>query len=414
MARPSDRLGTKQVEKLVKAGNRGMWNDGRGLYLKVNGPNSASWIFRYAAGGSPKDMGLGSVADVPLAKARELRDAQRRLRVDGIDPIGHRRVQRAARLVADAKAMTFAQCAAAYVASHEAGWGNATHRKQWTNTLAQYVYPVIGGLPVAAIDTALVMRAIEPIWKTVPETASRVRGRIEAVLDWARVRGYREAENPARWRGHLDHLLPARAKMQRVEHFAALPYTEIGTFMEALRSETSTAARALEFTILTAARTKAVLGATWSEIDFAARVWTIPASRMKAGLEHRIPLSAAALAVLAHMHALRVSEYVFPGQRGHLSQLTMLRLLRSMGRGNITVHGFRSTFRDWASELTGFPREVAEMALAHTIPSAVEAAYRRGDLFEKRRHLMEAWAQYCAQPAGDTGKVLPLKAVAHV
>jgi integrase len=416
MARESDRLGTKQVEKLVKAGRRGMFNDGRGLYLKVNGPSSASWIFRYAAGGKPKDMGLGSVADVPLALARELRDAQRRLRVVGTDPIAHRRDQRASRLVADAKVMTFAQCADAYIASHEAGWGNATHRKQWVNTLAQYVYPAIGALPVAAIDTALVMRAIEPIWKTIPETASRVRGRIESILDWARVRGYRTGENPARWRGHLDHLLPARTKLHKVEHFAALAYPEIGTFMASLRLETSTAARALELTILTASRTAAALGARWDEIDLAAKVWTIPAKRMKSRIEHRVPLAPAAIAVLEQMQAQRCNEFVFPGQRGHhISQLVMLRLLRSMGRDNITVHGFRSTFRDWCSETTNFPRDVAEMALAHTIPSAVEAAYRRGDLFEKRRKLMESWATFCAKPVGE-GKVLPLhtaKAAAH-
>jgi integrase len=415
MARPSDRLGTKQIEKLVKAGKPGMFNDGRGLYLRVSGPDAASWVFRYAAASKPKDMGLGSVADVGLAKARELRDAQRRLRVDGIDPIENRRVQRDAQRVADAKAMTFAQCAVAYIASHEAGWGNATHRNQWVNTLTRYVYPTLGGLPVAAIDTALVMRVIEPIWRQIPETASRVRGRVEAVLDWAKVRGYRAGENPARWRGHLDHLLPARAKMQKVEHFAALPYAEIGAFMAELRLESAPAARALEFTILTATRTGAVFTATWSEIDFAAKVWVIPPTHMKAGIEHRVPLSGAALAVLEQAQALRVNEYVFPGgQRGHLSHLMMMRQLRGMGHGNITVHGFRSTFRDWAAELTNFPREVAEMALAHSISSAVEAAYRRGDLFEKRRHLMDAWGQYCAKPAVGDAKVVSLHAAKQV
>jgi integrase len=273
-----------------------------------------------------------------------------------------------------------------------------------------YVYPVFGELSVAAIDIGLVMKVIEPLWKAKTETGSRVRGRIESILDWARVRGFRSGENPARWRGHLDHLLPARSKLRRVKHFAALPYAEIGGFMAALRQQTSMGARALEFTILAAARTGEIIGATWDEIDLAARTWTIPGSRMKGGKEHKVPLSAAATAVLKDMAAIRHSEFVFPGARGGrpLSAMAMAMSLRRMRRDDLTTHGFRSTFRDWASERTSFPREVAEMALAHAIPSAVEAAYRRGDLFEKRRRLMEAWADFCTNPPAGR-KVLSMR-----
>jgi integrase len=249
---------------------------------------------------------------------------------------------------------------------------------------------------VQAIDLALVMKALEPIWTIKSETASRLRGRIEAVLDWAKVRGYRSGENPARWRGHLDKLLPARAKIQKVEHHPALPYREIGTFMEKLRGQDGIAARALEVLILTAARTGEIIGGQWDEIDLQEEVWVIPEARMKAGREHRVPLSGAALAVLEQMDAIREGDFVFPGgKKGKpLSNMAMLALLKRMGRDDLTVHGFRSTFRDWAAERTDFPREVVEMALAHTIENKVEAAYRRGDLFQKRRKLMEAWGDF--------------------
>ena len=295
--------------------------------------------------------------------------------------------------------MTFDGCAKAYIAAHEAAWRNPKHRQQWTNTLATYVSPVIGQLPVAAVDTGLVLKVVEPIWSKKPETASRVRGRIEVVLDWAKVRGYRDGENPARWRGHLDHLLPAKSKVRKVEHHAALPYAQVGAFMVGLREQPGIGARALEFLILTATRTGETLGAIWNEVDIAARLWTIPAARMKAGKDHRVPLSDAALTVLKQMHAIRHSDYVFPGGRDRrpLSEMALLMLLRRMERGNVTAHGFRSTFRDWAAERTSSPREVAEAALAHAIPDAVEAAYRRGDLFDKRRKLMAAWAEYCAK-----------------
>jgi integrase len=266
---------------------------------------------------------------------------------------------------------------------------------------------------VQAIDVGLVMKAIEPIWTAKPETASRVRGRIESVLDWAAARGYRTGENPARWRGHLDHLLPARSKVRRVEHHAALPYAELGEFMVKLRQQNGVAARALEFAVLSAARSGEVIGATWAEIDFDARLWTIPGLRMKAGKEHRVPLSDAAVAILEERAARRQSDFVFPGERAGrpLSNMSLLMLLRRMGRGDLTTHGFRSTFSDWSAEQTNFPSEVREMALAHVVGDKVEAAYRRGDLFQKRRQLAAAWARY-ATSAQANGLVVPLRAAA--
>jgi integrase len=295
------------------------------------------------------------------------------------------------------------------MASHEDAWRNSVHRNQWRRSLATYAYPALGDLPVAAIDTGLVMKIIEPLWKSKTETASRVRARIEGVLDWAKVRGFRAGENPARWRGHLDHLLPARSRVKRVKHFAAMPYAEIGSFIADLREQTHLGARALEFTILTAARTEQTLGATWNEIDLGAKIWTIPAERMKGGREHKVPLSAPAVALLKDMAVIRRSGFVFPGSReGPIYGRAMAMALRRQTRDDITVHGFRSTFRDWAAERTTFAREVAEMALAHAIPNAVEAAYRRGDLFDKRRKLMDAWAAHCAKVETDAGKVVEL------
>lgn len=306
--------------------------------------------------------------------------------------------------------MTFDACAAAYIGAHETGWRNAKHRDQWRNTLSTYANPVFGSRPVQAIDVGLVMKALEPIWQTKPETASRLRGRIEAVLDWATVRGYRQGDNPARWRGHLDKLLPARNKIRSVEHHAALPYDETAEFLAMLRSQEGIGARALEFLILTAARTGEVIGAQRDEIDLDEKVWIVPAARMKAGREHRVPLSPAAVAVLERMKESCEGDFVFPGGRRNkpLSNMALLAVLRRMGRGDLTAHGFRSTFRDWAAERTNFPREVAEAALAHTVGDKVEAAYRRGDLFDKRRQLMEAWARFSA--IGKAPEVVPLTA----
>ena len=342
-------------------------------------------------------MGLGPVDVIPLAEARKRAAEYRRLRHDGIDPIEARRSQRDQKKLEAAKSMTFDACAAAYMEAHRPGWRNGKHRDQWRNTLTSYASPVFGSLPVQAVDVALVMKALEAIWQSKPETASRLRGRIEAVLDWATVRGYRRGENPARWRGHLDKLLPPRAKIQKVEHHRALPYNDIADFTAALRDQQGIAAHALEFLILTAARTGEIIGARWDEFNLDDRIWVIPGARMKAGREHRVPLSAPALDVLRKMQEIRESEFVFPGgKKGKpLSNMAMLELLKRMGRNDLTAHGFRSTFRDWAAERSNFPREVVEMALAHTIENKVEAAYRRGDLFQKRRQLIEAWARFC-------------------
>jgi integrase len=394
MARASNRLSAVEVKNATE---KGMYHDGGGLYLQVSAGGAKSWIFRFMLDGRAREMGLGPVRAIALAEARKRAGECRRLRLDGIDPIEARSTQRDQKKLEAAKAMTFDACAAAYIDAHKTGWQNAKHREQWRSTLNTYASPVFGSLPVQAIDVGLLMKALEPIWQTKPETASRLRGRIEAVLDWATVRGYRKGENPARWRGHLDKLLPAPSKVRRVEHHAALPYDELADFSLALRSQEGIAARALEFLILTAARTGEVIGARWDEVDLEEKIWVVPAARMKAGREHRVPLSAAAVAVLEEMKQIRESEFVFPGgKKGKpLSNMAMLAVLKRMDRGELTAHGFRSSFRDWAAERTHFPREVAEMALAHTVGDKVEAAYRRGDLFQKRRQIMEAWARFC-------------------
>ena len=394
MASRSNRLSAVEVKGINR---KGMYHDGAGLYLQVSTRGAKSWIYRFMLNGRPREMGLGPLTALSLAAARKRAAKCRELRLDGIDPIEARKEQRDQRRLEAARAMTFDMCAAAYVDAHKAGWKNSKHAKQWPRTLATYAGPVFGSLPVQAIDVALVMKSLEPIWRSKPETASRLRGRIEAVLDWATVRGYRRGENPARWRGHLDKLLPARSKIRKVEHHPALPYAEIAEFIKALRDQEGVAARALEFLILTAARSGEVIGAQWDEVDLEEGVWIVPGTRMKAGREHRVPLSGAALAILEQSRQMRESEFVFPGsKRGKpLSDMSMLAMLKRMGRDDLTAHGFRSTFRDWAAERTNFPREVVEMALAHTIESKVEAAYRRGDLFQKRRQLMEGWARFC-------------------
>jgi len=405
------RTGNLTALKADKVKASGYYGDGGGLFLQVSKYGSKSWVFRFKANGRLREMGLGSLDTYGLAEARERARDCRKLRDEGKDPIEERRVARVAEKLDAAKAMTFEACVAAYIAAHRAGWRNGKHRDQWSSTLATYVNPIFGALPVQAIDTTLVMKAVEPIWNEKPETASRVRGRIEAILDWATARGFRAGENPARWRGHLDKLLPKKTKVRRIEHHAALPYREIAAFVAELRSQEGIAARALEFAILTAARTGEVIGALWGELDLADRLWTIPAERMKADKEHRVPLSDAAIAILEDLQRVRQGDYVFPGGRAGrpISNMAMTMTLRRMGRGELTVHGFRSSFRDWAAERTGFPAEVAEMALAHAVSDKVEAAYRRGDLFQKRRQLMDAWARYCATPA-PAGKVVSFAA----
>ena len=405
------RTGKLTALKADKVKASGYYGDGGGLFLQVSRYGTKSWVFRFKANGRLREMGLGSLDTYSLAEARERARNCRKLRDEGKDPIEERNAARLAVKLEATKAITFEQCAERYIAAHRAGWRNGKHRDQWSSTLETYVNPIIGALPVQAIDTTLVMKAVEPIWNEKPETASRVRGRIEAILDWATARGFRAGENPARWRGHLDKLLPKKTKVRRIEHHAALPYREIAAFVAELRSQEGIAARALEFAILTAARTGEVIGALWGELDLADRLWTIPAERMKADKEHRVPLSDAAIAILEDLQRTRHGDYVFPGGRAGrpISNMAMTMTLRRMGRGELTVHGFRSSFRDWAAERTGFPAEVAEMALAHAVSDKVEAAYRRGDLFQKRRQLMDAWARYCATPA-PAGKVVSFAA----
>ena len=405
----------------VRTAAPGRYGDGAGLYLLVRSPEARFWLFRYTLGGKMREMGLGpasGAAAVSLAevrvKARRFHDAVR----EGRDPLGERSAAEAAAKAAAHRAevlgKTFREVADLYVAAHEAGWRNAKHRQQWANTLTSYAFPHMGNLPVAEVDTAHTMAALEPIWHGKPETASRLRGRIESVLDYAKARGWRTGENPARWRGHLDNLLPARGKVSRVEHHAALPWGEIGAFMVALRGQEGLAARALELTISTAARTSEALNARWSEFDLDQGVWTVPPERMKAGREHRVPLTPAAVTLLRSLLPLREplrGDWVFPGMRDArpLSNMAMLMLLRRMGRADLTAHGFRSTFRDWAAE-TGQPADIAEAALAHTLGNKVQAAYQRGDLLTRRRKLMDDWAEFCDR-APATDKVVPLRAV---
>jgi integrase len=365
----------------------GLYPDGAGLYLQVTETGTQSWILKFMLRGRSRQMGLGPTSLISLAEARRRRDDARRLLLDGIDPIEERRSVRAAKHIDTAKAVTFKEAAISYIRVKEPEWRNSRHARQWPETLSAYVYPVIGELPVGTVDTGLVLKVLEPIWIAKPETASRIRGRIESILDWARVRGYRGGENPARWRGHLDHLLPARSKVQRVKHHPALPYAEIGAFMAALHRQDTVGARALEFLILTAGRSGEVLGARWDEIDLANKLWIVPADRMKARKEHRVPLSNAAMAVLEQMQQIEDDEgLVFHDVRNGrpTSSGVFFHLLRRcMGRADLTAHGFRSTFRDWAAERTNFPSEVVEMALAHAVGNKVEAAYRRSDFIRQ-------------------------------
>lgn len=403
----------------VKSAKPGRYSDGEGLQLLVKESGARTWVYRFMLAGRTRDVGLGPAGGpsaVSLAKARE-EAGKLRLKVKaGVDPLAERErgaAQEAAEAQAKAiAAVSFRAASESYIAAHEASWRNPKHRAQWRSTLATYAYPKVGDLPVAEIGTAEVMAVLEPIWKDKPETASRVRGRIESVLDAAKVKGLRSGENPARWRGHLNQVLPKRAKHTRGHH-AAMAYAEVPTFMAQLREREALAARALEFTVLTAARSGETLGATWDEIDLAGAIWTVPAARMKASKEHRVPLSGRAVELLNEVLPLNAraqgSAPLFPAHTGRfLSIMAMAMLMRRMGRTE-TVHGFRSAFRDWAAESTSFPHEVCEMALAHAIGNKAEAAYRRGDLFDKRRKLMEAWSAYSASDGAARTTVLPIR-----
>lgn len=410
----------------VKNAKAGRHADGDGLYLLVKKTGARSWVYRFMLEGKSRDVGLSRCPeavellrktggnDLTLAQARDVAAIYRMKVRAGIDPLAERQevADKAAteRQVQRLASVTFKAVADAFIEAKEDSWRNAKHRQQWKNTLATYVYPVIGEMAVADIDTPHVLQVLEPIWKAKPETAGRVRGRIEAILDAAKVRGYRTGDNPARWRGHLAQLLPARAKLSRGHHKAA-PYAEVPAILKQLQARQAVAALALEFTILTAARTGEVIGAKWDEVDLGKEVWVISATRMKAGREHRVPLSARAVDILKRTKKLG-SAYLFPGQRNaQMSGMSMAMLLRRMNV-DATVHGMRSAFRDWAAECTGYPHEVCEMALAHTVGNKVEAAYRRGDLFEKRRRLMADWADFCAGEVAVIGDVVPLRSQA--
>lgn len=369
-------------------------------------------MLRIVIGGKRREVGLGGFPDVPLALAREKAREVREAVQQGRDPIAERAAARSALAAQRGAEITFDECAEKFISAKSAEWKNAKHVAQWSATLTTYASPVVGTMQVRDIELSHVVKILEKddFWTTKTETASRVRGRIEAVLDWATVRGYRKGENPARWKGHLDKVLAAPKKVQKVEHHAALPVDEIGAFMRDLREREGIAARALEVLILTAARSGEVRGMTWGEINLDEAVWIVPAERMKAKREHRVPLSVRVIEVLRSLPVV-AGELVFPGMRegSPLSDMTLTAVLKRMGRADLTAHGFRSSFRDWAAERTNYPREVAEMALAHTIGDKVEAAYRRGDLFEKRRRMMEDWSRFC-DIVQATGAVVPIRA----
>ncbi|UXB22755.1 integrase arm-type DNA-binding domain-containing protein [Stenotrophomonas maltophilia] len=381
-----NRLTAKRVATIAEPGYH---PDGGGLYLQVTASGAKSWVFRYRFEGKRPEMGLGPLHVIGLAEAREAAGAARKMVQSGQDPLAVRR----AAAVATASIPTFWEAATAYIAEREAGWTNPKHAGQWTSTLETYAKPVLGDLRVDRVDTDHILAVLRPIWTSKTETASRVRQRIEAVLDSVTVQKKRTGENPARWRGHLALILPKPTAVTKVENFAALPYAELPAFMAELRSRHGEAARALEFTILTAARTGMTLGASPREVDLAAGTWTVPWERMKGKVEHTIPLAWQALAIVGP----RMDRpLLFPTDLSNkvLSENAMLALLKRMGFGHITVHGFRSTFKDWASETSDFPDDLSEAALAHQIRDKAKAAYKRGTMLEKRRVLMRAWADF--------------------
>jgi len=392
MARKINRLNARAVTTITKCGRHA---DGGGLYLSISPNGGRRWVFLYRWHGKPTEIGFGSARDVTLARARELARLARGNLAEGVNPRDSRR-----RLGGS----TFGECADQLIEAMRSSWRNEKHAAQWQMTLRVYAAP-LRRLPIDKVTTDDVLSVLKSLWKDKPETASRLRGRIERVLDAAKAKGLRSGENPARWRGHLDQLLPKRQRLTRGHH-AAMPFANVPIFIKDLQARRASAALALEFTVLTAARSGEVLGALWREFDLERATWTLPAERMKAGREHRVPLSARALEILQALGESRDSDFVFPGQRlgKPLSAMALEMMLRRMKIQSVTVHGFRSSFRDWAAECTHFPNEVCEAALAHVVGDKTEAAYRRGDLFEKRRELMDAWANYCAIP--NQGKVV--------
>jgi integrase len=388
-------LTSKQVEKET---HPGYYFDGAGLYLQIAKGGSKSWILRYTLAGKAREMGLGSLVTFSLADARMRASEHRKLIADGTDPIEAKRAHQQNARAAQASTTTFDAAAAGFLAANEAGWRSSKHAEQWRNTLTTYASPIIGDLQVSAITTPLVLRVLQPIWVSKTETATRIRGRIEKVLDWAKVQGYRTGDNPAAWKGHLSEALPRPSKVANAGHHAALPWSEMASFMQDLRTMPGTASLAAQFIILTATRTSETIEARWSEFNLESKLWVIPRARMKGFREHRVPLSNQAIAVLQQVQwDKHGSDYVFPNARldKPISNMSCLAVLKRMGRSDLTIHGFRSTFRDWSAESTAYPRDVCEMALAHAIEDKSEAAYRRGDLLEKRAALMADWATFC-------------------
>ncbi len=395
---------------ITNANREGNLHDGGGLYLRVRADGSKSWAFRYTLAGRKHWMSLGPLRDVSLAEAREQARQLRNQVRDGYDPLALRRERQ--HLAAEQTARTFDAVAAAYVEAHRAEWSNPKHAQQWTNTLATYASPIIGKRPVSEISLLDVRRVLDPIWTDKPETASRLRGRVEAVLAYATVHGWRSGDNPARWQGFLDQIYAPKTKVRAVKHHAAIDYHDMPAFMAALREREAVSARCLEFLILTATRSGEARGARWDEIDFDAAVWVIPAARMKMKREHRVPLAPRAVEVLRDMaeRSPRRDGLIFPGGAPGkpLSDVALAKALAVL-RPGFTPHGMRSSFRDWAAEMTSFPREIAEVALAHVNKDRTEAAYQRGDLLAKRRQLMEAWASYCAGLAEESDKVVAMR-----
>ena len=403
-------LTLNEVRAIKKPGRHAV---GGGVVLQVRearpGEWSRSWLVRFRIGDKQREMGLGPADAVSLAEARAAAQEARKLLRQGVDPLVDREAKKAQKRAQRARAISFETFAVGYIEDHREGWKNAKHAAQWSSTLKTYAFPHIGTLPVGDVGTDDILKILQPIWTSKPQTASRVRMRLEAILDAAKAKKLREGENPAVWRGHLSAALPKPSKVKKPGHHAALPWAGVPAFMARLRAQEGTAARALEFAILTAGRTGEVLGARWSEIDLDAALWTVPPERMKAGKEHRVPLSDAAVAVLRKAAERRESDPVFAGRRAGkpMSNMAMLRTLRRMGRGDLTAHGFRSSFRDWCAEATSHPAEIAEAALAHAVGDKTVAAYQRGDLLERRRKLMSDWGGYCSDP--PAGVVMPLR-----
>lgn len=396
----------KLSQRKVDTAGPGKYEDGGGLRLVVSDAGAKKWVLRFTIDGKRREMGQGSFPDVGLAEARDKATEHRKQAKNGIDPIEARQPK-------PEKTPTFTTCAARYIRAHRRGWRNPKHARQWVSTLKTYAQPAIGTKRVDTITSEDILKVLSPIWTTKTETAKRVQGRIENILDYAAAYKYRDPMNPARWRGHLDKLLPKPSRVTKVRHHPAMPYSEVPAFFTELSDNGSISALALQLLILTATRTSEVLQAQWSEIDLDAAVWTVPAARMKAKRDHRVPLSEAAMTVLRALPRVHGNPHLFPGARQGrpLSNLALLQLMRGMGygaggdRGDYVPHGFRSSFRDWSGEVSSFPRDVAEMALAHVIENKVEAAYRRGDLFAKRRKMMQEWADYVNKQQAE---VIPL------